>query len=100
MALSAGAQAARDNNYGSLANFRRISASSHYKMLAGNWATKSGLKNRRAPLAPTSRFARVYGRTYLTKDGKRRERPNQTYYNQLKRTVGPNPLELADLGES
>lgn len=100
MALSTAAQAARANNYGTLANFREISKTPHYQVLAGQWASKSGMKNKRAPLAATSRFARVYGRTYLTKEGKRRERANQSYRNQLIRRIGEDPVAFAELGES
>ena|SRR5438477_12504428 len=97
--LSRSAQSARDNNYGTLANFRAVASTSYYKMLAGQYATRTGLKNKRAPLSPTSKFARIYGRTYLNKDGTLRKKPNKAYRNQLKRTTSLTESELSQMEE-
>lgn len=97
--LSRGAQAARDNNYGTLANFRKVSSTPFYKMLAGQYARKTGLKNKRAPLSPTSKFARLYGKTYLNKDGTVRKKPNQTYRKTLKKTTSLTDQNLREMEE-
>lgn len=79
--LSKGAQAARTNNYGSLANFRRISKESGGAFARGGmiYARAHGLKNVRSVFSPTSRYARLFGKTMLNKDGTARKKPNLTY---------------------
>jgi len=96
--LSAGAQAARKNNYASLANFKLISASKVYQVLAGRYATNHKLKDRRAPLRSTSKLARLYGRTYLMPDGTFRKVPNKRYRPILAREAGIT-LDQLDLME-
>lgn len=97
--LSRSAQAARDNNYGTLANFRKVAATPFYKMLAGQYARKTGMKNKRAPLSPTSKFARLYGKAYLNKDGSPRKKPHETYRKTLKKTTSLTDVNLAEMEE-
>lgn len=97
--LSKGAQAARNAGYGTLKNFRAVSNTQFYKMLAGQYARQTGLKNKRAPLSPTSKFAKLYGKTYLTADGKVRAKPNRTYEKKLEKQTSLNANKLAAMEE-
>jgi hypothetical protein len=52
------------------------------------YAKTHGLKNVRSTFAPTSKYARLYGKAFFNKDGTERKKPHKTYQKVIEKGTG------------